>query len=107
MTAQGSHAVDVAARRVGISLMVSADTEVAVEYIAESQPDATVDYRQSYYKIERAGQLSFDMAALSELAGYDIDTNLFLVNMSTYYGRIVVGDTRIDLFSDAPGVDAG
>lgn len=86
--------------RVGISLMASGDTEAAIEYLRETQPDATVDFRDCFYKIERSGLLSFDMAQISELAGRDIDTDIFLVNMSTYYGRIVVGDGRIDIYSD-------
>jgi len=78
-------------RRVGISLMSSSDTEAAVEHISETQPDA---------RIERDDQLSFDMSELSELAGREIDTDVFLVNMSSYYGRIVVGDGRVDIYAD-------
>ena len=85
---------------VGISLMNSADTEAAIEHIRESQPDASIDFRDCFYKIEREGQLTFDMNELSEIAGRDIDTDIFLVNMSSYYGRIVVGDGRVDLFSE-------
>jgi len=87
-------------RKVGISLMVSSDTEAAVEHITESQPDATIDFRDVFYKIEREGVLSFDMAGVSEMAGREIDTDIFLVNMASYYGRIVVGDGRIDIYSD-------
>jgi propane monooxygenase coupling protein len=86
--------------RVGISLMASGDTEAAVEHVRETQPDATIDFRDCFYKVERDDQLSFTMADISEIAGRDIDTDIFLVNMSTYYGRIVVGDGRIDIFSD-------
>jgi propane monooxygenase coupling protein len=86
--------------RVGISLMAGSDTEATIEHIRETQPDATVDFRDCFYKIEREGQLSFDMEAISELAGRDIDTDIFLVNMPTYYGRIVIGDGRIDIFSE-------
>ncbi|MGE3288399.1 MAG: MmoB/DmpM family protein [Pseudonocardia sp.] len=86
--------------RVGISLMASGDTEAAVEHVQETQPDATVDFRDCFYKVERDGQLSFAMDEISEIAGRDIDTDIFLVNMSTYYGRIVVGDGRIDIFAD-------
>lgn len=86
--------------RVGISLMASGDTEAAVEHVRETQPDATVDFRDCFYKVERDEQLSFTMAEISEIAGRDIDTDIFLVNMSTYYGRIVVGDGRIDIFAD-------
>lgn len=87
-------------RRVGISLMTSSDTEAAVEHVSETQPDAKIDFRDAFYKIEREEQLSFDMAGLSELAGRDIDTDIFLVNMSSYYGRIVVGDGRVDIYAD-------
>lgn len=85
---------------VGISLMNSADTEAAIEHIRETQPDAHVSFRDTFYKIEREDLLSFDMAELSEIAGREIDTDIFLVNMSTYYGRIVVGDGRVDIYSD-------
>ncbi|HEX3826410.1 MAG TPA: MmoB/DmpM family protein [Sporichthyaceae bacterium] len=86
--------------RVGISLINSSDTEAAVEHIRETQPDASISFRDVFYKIERDGILSFDMAEISELAGRDIDTDIFLVNMSTYYGRIVVGDGRVDLHAE-------
>ena len=86
--------------RVGISLINSSDTEAAVEHIRETQPDASISFRDVFYKIERDGGLSFDMAEISEIAGRDIDTDIFLVNMSTYYGRIVVGDGRVDLHAE-------
>jgi propane monooxygenase coupling protein len=85
---------------VGISLMNSADTEAAVEHIQETQPDTTISFRDCFYKLERPGVLHFNMAGISEIAGREIDTDIFLVNMSTYYGRIVVGDGRVDIYSD-------
>jgi len=87
-------------RRVGISLMSSSDTEAAIEHVQETQPGAVIDFRDCFYKIERQDQLSFDMSELSELAGRTIDTDIFLVNMSSYYGRIVVGDGRVDIYAD-------
>lgn len=95
-----STATPTAVGRVGISLITGADTEAAVEHIRETQPDATISFRSVFYKIERHGGLSFDMAAISEIAGRDMDTDIFLVNMSTYYGRIVVEDGRVELFSE-------
>jgi propane monooxygenase coupling protein len=86
-------------RKVGISLMNSSDTQAAIEHIAETQPNATIDFRDCFYKITCEDVLSFDMAELSELAGRDIDTDIFLVNMASYYGRIVVGDGRVDIYS--------
>jgi propane monooxygenase coupling protein len=85
---------------VGISLMRSAETEAAVELVREELPDARVSFRDCYYKIERAGLLEFDMAKLSERVGREVDTDIFLVNMSSYYGRMVVSDGRVQIFSE-------
>lgn len=40
------------------------------------------------------------MEKLSERLGRTITTNDFLVNMTTYYGRIVVSDGLIQIHSD-------
>jgi propane monooxygenase coupling protein len=85
---------------IGITLMASADTEAAVAMIREEQPDVRVSYRGVTYKIERDGVLEFDMGRLGERLGRPIDTDLFLVNMSTYYGRMDVGDGVVRIHSD-------
>jgi propane monooxygenase coupling protein len=93
-------------RKAGATLMKCADAEVALEYIRETNPAATITFRDVYYKIECAGPLKFDMAALSEIAGHEVDTDLFLVNLSSFYGRIVVNDDSVELYphaeSDSP-----
>ena len=86
---------------VGISLMVSEETEAAVDMIREQVPDARIDFRDCFYKVERDGYLAFDMDELSERLGRDVPTNIFLVNMSSYYGRINVSDTTVELFPEA------
>jgi MmoB/DmpM family len=85
---------------VGISLMSSSDTEAAVALIREEQPEASVSFRGCFYKVECAGVLEFDMAKLTERLGRPIDTDGFLVNMSTYYGRMVVSDGLVQIYSD-------
>jgi propane monooxygenase coupling protein len=85
---------------VGISLMRSAETEAAVELIRDELPDARISFRDCYYKIERAGLIEFDMEKLGERVGREIDTDLFLVNMSSYYGRMVVSDGKIQIFAE-------
>jgi propane monooxygenase coupling protein len=85
---------------VGISLMASAETEAAVAYIREHSPDATIDFRDVFYKIQRPGRLEFDMLEISDFLGRDLDTSTFLVNMSSYYGRIVVSNGKVEIFSD-------
>ncbi len=85
---------------VGISLMTSADTEAAVAMIREEDPDVRISFRDCFYKIEGEGVLEFDMARLGERLGRPIDTDIFLVNMSTYYGRMVVSDGKVAIHSD-------
>ena len=73
--------------------MLSAETETAVELVREQMPDAAVCFRGPYCKIE----LDFDMAKLGDRLGRDIDTDTFLVSMSSYYGRIVVSDHHVTI----------
>lgn len=85
---------------VGISLMRSAESEAAVQYIEENFPDASVHDRDVFFKIERDGKLEFDMNEIGEYLGRELDTDIFLVNMSSYYGRIVVSDGKVEIFSE-------
>jgi MmoB/DmpM family len=80
--------------------MVSAETEAALEYLRARYPDVSVSSRGCFYKVERPGSLDFDLAEISSLLGRDLDTDLFLVNMSSYYGRIVVSDGKVQIFAD-------
>lgn len=84
---------------VGISLMKSDETRAALDYLKETADDARVSDRDCYYKIERDNKLEFDMEGISDFLGRDLDTDIFLVNMSSYYGRIVVSDGKVEIFS--------
>ena len=86
--------------RVGISFMVSADTEAIVKLTRDKYPDAKIDFRDCFYKVEREGSLDWGMDDVSKRLGRPYDTDLFLVNMSSYYGRIVVSDGRVRISSD-------
>lgn len=85
---------------VGISLIGSAETAAAVEMVAEEMPDAKITDNDCFYKIEREGLLSFDMADLAERLGRDYTVHDFLVNMTSYYGRIVVSDATVEIHAD-------
>ena len=85
---------------VGISLIGSAETSVAVEMVADEMPDAKITDNDCFYKIERKGLLSFSMAELSDRLGRDYGVHDFLVNMTSYYGRIVVSDASVDIYAD-------
>ena len=79
--------------------MLSPETEATVEYIRAQMPNAIIDFRDVFYKIEREGYLEFVMSVISEYLGRALDTNIFLVSMSSYYGRIVVSDDKVEIFS--------
>jgi alkene monooxygenase coupling protein len=85
---------------VGISLIGSVETAAAIEMVAEEMPDAKISDNDCFYKIEREGLLSFDMADLSERLGRDYTVHDFLVNMTSYYGRIVVSDAAVEIYAD-------
>lgn len=87
-------------RTVGISLMGSAEADAAVELMRAEYPDARISFRDCYYKIERDDLLEFDMGKLSELLGRTVTTEMFLVTMSTYYGRMDRSTDKIQIFAD-------
>ena len=86
--------------RVGISLMVSSDTEAIIEVTRHKYPDAKVDFRDCFYKVEREGFIDWNMDDVGQSLGRPYDTDLFLVNMSSYYGRIQVSEGRVRISSE-------
>jgi hypothetical protein len=87
-------------RTVGISLMGSAEADAAVEMMREECPDARISFRGCYYKIERDDLLELDMDKLSERLGRTVTTEMFLVTMSTYFGRMDRSNNKIQIFAD-------
>jgi propane monooxygenase coupling protein len=85
---------------VGISLTASEEANAAVDMVNDEMPDAKVRDYDCYYKIEREGMLEFDMTNLSERLGREITVHDFLVNMTSYYGRIVVQDGLLRIHSE-------
>lgn len=85
---------------IGISLMGSAETSAALELVRAEMPDAKITDNDCFYKIERELLLEFDMAKLGEILGRPISVHEFLVNMSTYYGRIVINDGILQIHSE-------
>jgi len=85
---------------VGISLQGSEETSAALELIAEEMPDATVSDHDCFFKIERRGGLEFDMEKLGDILGRDITVADFLVNMSSYYGRMEVSDGKLQIHAE-------
>lgn len=87
-------------RTVGMSLMAGEETEAALEWIRRAYPDTNIKFRDCYYKVERDDVLEFDMPAISEQLGRELTTEMFLVSMSTYYGRMVRSNDKIQIFAE-------
>ncbi len=85
---------------IGISLMGSEETHAALALVRAEMPDAKITDNDCFYKIEREGLIELDMAQLGELLGRPITVPEFLVNMSSYYGRIVINDGVLQIHSD-------
>src|SRR5262245_4972158 len=85
---------------VGISLQGSEETHAALELVRAEMPDARISDHDCFYKIEREGLLEFDMKKLGEILGRPITVPEFLVNMSTYYGRIVINDGLLQIHAE-------
>jgi hypothetical protein len=86
--------------KVGVSLMSSAETEATIAWLQEDCPDARITFRECYVKIERDHELRFDLAEISIYLGHDLDAETFLVNLSSYYGRIVMERDMIRVVSE-------
>jgi len=85
---------------VGISLIGSEETSAAVAMVRETMPDAKVTDNDCFYKVEAEGMLRFDMEELGDRIGRDYSVHDFLVNMTSYYGRIVVNDGVVEIHSE-------
>ena len=84
---------------VGVSLMISAETEAILAWLRDHHPDASVRFRDCYVKVERDHELSFDLAAISACLGQQLDIETFLINLSSYYGRVVIEENLIRFVS--------
>jgi alkene monooxygenase coupling protein len=85
---------------IGISLLGSEEANAAIALVRDEMPDATISDHDCYYKIERRGILTFDMAKLSKRLGRDITVHEFLVTMASYYGRIVINEGIVEIHAD-------
>lgn len=85
---------------IGISLIGSAETAAAVELVRERFPDARITDNDCFYKVERDHILAFDMDELSNRLGRHLTVHDFLVNMTSYYGRIVVNDGVVEIHAE-------
>lgn len=85
---------------VGLVLMGSEESDVAVEMLREEHPDLKITKELTYYLIEGEGKIEIDVERLSERLGRPLDVPSFLVIMTSYYGRAQVTDNTFGVYSE-------
>lgn len=83
----------------GVTMNDSVEARAIAEFMAEK--GAKVTYQPALIRIDGEGKLIFKMDEISEYLGRDMTAEIFEVNTSTHYGRMVrVDDNTVILFGN-------
>ncbi len=96
--------IDLSSREVshqcGITMNDSVEARAIAEFMDED-PKVTVTYNPATIRVDGEGKLIFKMDEISEFLGREMTAEIFEVNTSTHYGRMVrVDDNTVILFGD-------
>jgi propane monooxygenase coupling protein len=84
----------------GITMNDSVEARAIAEFMAK-KPNVTVTYQPALIRIDGVGKLVFKMDEISEILGKDLTAEIFEVNTSTHYGRMVrIDDNTVTLFGN-------
>jgi propane monooxygenase coupling protein len=84
----------------GITMNDSVEARAIAEFMAK-KPNVTVTYQPALIRIDGVGKLVFKMDEISEILGKDMTAEIFEVNTSTHYGRMVrIDDNTVTLFGN-------
>lgn len=84
----------------GVTMSDSVEARAIAEFMDEKD-DVTVTYNPALIRIDGNGKLTFKMDEISEYLGRDMTAEMFEVNSSTHYGRMVrTDDNTVILFGD-------
>lgn len=83
----------------GVTLMNTPEGEIIAKIMGE-KPDVSIRHLPSMIRVDGKGKLDFDMAEISDQLGREFSPADFEEVMSTHYGRMVVLDDRVLLFSN-------
>lgn len=88
----------------GVTMNDSVEARAIAEFMAE-KPDVTVTYQPALIRIDGHGKLVFKMDEISEYLGREMTAEIFEVNTSTHYGRMVrLDDNTVVLFGNMDDV---
>lgn len=84
----------------GVTMSDSVEARAIAEFMA-TKPDVTVTYNPALIRIDGTGKLIFKMDEIGEYLGQEMTAEIFEVNSSTHYGRMVrIDDNTVILFGD-------
>ena len=84
---------------VGIVMAKSAEGD-AVANVVSAQEGVEIVENASFWDVRAKDRLVIDFDEVSEELGFDVDPYAMQHEMSTHYGRLVVTDDALMLFSD-------
>lgn len=88
----------------GVTMSDSVEARAIAEFMDE-QDGITVTYNPALIRIDGRGKLVFKMDEISEFLGREMTAEIFEVNSSTHYGRMVrVDDNTVILFGNMDDV---
>jgi propane monooxygenase coupling protein len=88
----------------GVTMNDSVEARAIAEFMAE-KPDVTVTYQPALIRIDGKNRLVFKMDDIGEYLGRDMTAEIFEVNTSTHYGRMVrQDDNTVILFANMDDV---
>ena len=84
----------------GVTMSDSVEARAIAEFM-DQKPGVTVTYNPALIRIDGTGKMIFKMDEISEFLGRPMTAELFEVNSSTHYGRMVrTDDNTVILFGD-------
>lgn len=85
----------------GVTMNDSVEARAIAEFMDEKDPNVVVTYNPALIRIDGRGKLVFKMDEISEYLGREMTAEIFEVNTSTHYGRMVrVDDNTVVLFGN-------
>lgn len=85
----------------GVTMNNSVEARAIAEFMEENDPKVTITYNPATIRIDGEGKLIFKMDEITEYLGREMTAEIFEVNTSTHYGRMVrVDDNTVILFGD-------
>lgn len=84
----------------GVTMNDSVEARAIAEFMSKKD-GVTVTYQPALIRIDGHGKLIFKMDEISDYLGRDMTAEMFEVNTSTHYGRMVrVDDNTVILFGN-------